>query len=196
VLVLSDHGEELHDRGGLGHGHSLHRELLRVPFLLRAPGIAARRVPVTVRQIDVPATVLELAGLPAESGVGRSLVPLLRSEGLDELPAVAELARGPRPAEALSLGSWKLISVPSEGRFQLYDVASDPLESKDLAGTHPEDVARLRNELERLKEAARVRAGRYSMTTALSFTPAVSDDLESLGYGGSDGPAGSGADER
>lgn len=184
VLVLSDHGEELFERGALGHGHSLHQELLRVPFLLRAPGIAPRRVAATVGQIDVPATVLALAGLPCESGVGRSLVPLLRGEVLPESAAVSELARGPRPLDALRLGAWKLIQEPAQDRFELYDVARDPRELQDLAGTHPDEVAHLRNELERLKARARERATRYSTTQALSFTPALESDLESLGYGG------------
>ena len=188
VLVLADHGEELYDRGALGHGHSLYRELLRVPFLLRAPGLAPRRVAATVRQIDVPATVLELAGLRAESGVGRSLVPLLRGGELEDVPALAELARGPRPLECVSFGAWKLILAPAEGVVQLYDVRADPREESDLAALYPQDVARLRSELERLTARARERAGRYTTTRALSFTPAIEDDLESLGYSGTEEP--------
>jgi arylsulfatase A-like enzyme len=190
VLVLADHGEELLERGGLGHGHSLHQELLRVPFLLRAPGIAPRRVSTTVRQIDVPATVLELAGLPPESGVGRSLVPLMRGEALEEAGAVSELARGPRQLDALRLGAWKLIQERKGGGFELYDVNADPREQEDLAATHPAEVARLRVELERLQAQARERTARYAMTQALSFTPAVEADLESLGYSGEQEPAG------
>jgi len=116
--------------------------------------------------------------------VGRSLVPLLRGESLPEEPAVAERARGPRPLDALRLGDWKLIQEPAQGSARLYDVRSDPREEHDLAAMNPQEVARLRGELERLKARARERGERHATTRALSFTPGVEDDLESLGYAG------------
>jgi len=184
VLVLSDHGEELFERGGLGHGHSLHREVLHVPFLLRAPGLGARRVNAVVRQLDVPATVLDLAGLPVPESAGRSLLPLLRGETLPEAPALAELARGARPLDSLRLGPLKLIFAPEAGETLLFDLEHDPLEKTNLAADRPDDVARLRGELERLKELAARRGQRFSSTAALAFTPGLEADLEALGYVG------------
>jgi len=184
VVVLSDHGEELYERGALGHGHSMHRELLHVPFLLRAPGLAPRRIATVVRQTDVPATVLELAGLPAPASSGRSLVPLLRGETLPEAPALAELARGARPLDALRSGTLKLIVAPDSGELQLYDLARDPLETSNVAGERPADVARLRGELEQLKALGAQRGARFGSTASLAFTPGLEADLEALGYVG------------
>ena len=186
VLVLSDHGEELFDRGALGHGHSMHRELLRVPFLLRAPGLTPRRVATVVRQTDVPATVLELVGLAVPESAGRSLVPLLRGEALPTVPAMAELARGARPLDALRLDGLKLILAPESGEARLYDLAQDPLETSDVAGQRPADVARLKAELARLKALATRRGERFGSTEALAFTPGLEADLEALGYVGDD----------
>jgi arylsulfatase A-like enzyme len=39
VVFTSDHGEELLDHGMLAHGHSIQRELVRVPLILRGPGL-------------------------------------------------------------------------------------------------------------------------------------------------------------
>ena len=44
IAYTADHGEELKDHGGWGHAHTLHEELLHVPFALRIPGAGARRV--------------------------------------------------------------------------------------------------------------------------------------------------------
>jgi hypothetical protein len=44
LVYLSDHGEEFSEHGGFEPGHTLYDELLRIPLLLRAPGLSARRV--------------------------------------------------------------------------------------------------------------------------------------------------------
>jgi arylsulfatase A-like enzyme len=64
LIVTADHGEEFGEHGGLGHGHGLHEELLRVPLLIRWPaGIPGGR------RIDEPVTLLDvyptLLGSPA-----------------------------------------------------------------------------------------------------------------------------------
>jgi choline-sulfatase len=86
VVLLADHGEEFDDHGAIGHGHSLHGELVHVPFAIRAPGLAPRRVQELARQIDVLPTVLELVGFPpVPPGLvaGRSLVPAMKGQTQD-----------------------------------------------------------------------------------------------------------------
>lgn len=66
VAVVSDHGDEFFDRGGIGHRHHLHVELTRAVFLLRAPG---RVLPGSVYRpatsfVDVTPTLLHVAGAP------------------------------------------------------------------------------------------------------------------------------------
>ena len=75
LVVLADHGEQFGERGIWGHGNSLYLPLLSVPLVIHAPGRAPaglrdRRI-VSLR--DVPATILELAGVPAPEIVGVSL---------------------------------------------------------------------------------------------------------------------------
>ncbi len=70
VILVADHGEELHDHGGWGHGSGrLHQELVRVPLLMWWPGVSAgRRVDRVASQIDVPVTVLEAMNLEQDLG--------------------------------------------------------------------------------------------------------------------------------
>lgn len=83
LVVLSDHGEEFGEHGGLQHGHALFEESLRVPLVFVGPGIAPARHAEPVSLIDVLPTLLELAGVPAPPALdGRSLVPALRGGGL------------------------------------------------------------------------------------------------------------------
>ena len=43
VIITSDHGEEFGEHGGKFHGRELHDELLRVPLIIRMPGVVPRR---------------------------------------------------------------------------------------------------------------------------------------------------------
>lgn len=86
VIVTSDHGEELHDHGVFEHDWMFNTNLL-VPLVLRLPGRAhaGTRVSWPVELLDLPPTILDLAGLPgalatpedprAAAVQGRSLLP-------------------------------------------------------------------------------------------------------------------------
>jgi hypothetical protein len=93
IVLFSDHGEQFGERGLFAHSNSLYDELLRVPLIMRAPGLvpAGRRIEAPVGLIDVMPTMLDLLGLPAVEGVrGRSLAPLLEERALPEVPLFAE----------------------------------------------------------------------------------------------------------
>jgi arylsulfatase A-like enzyme len=189
VVLFSDHGEEFGEHGGVRHGHTLHRELLHVPLVMRVPGVAPRRVAERVRTIDVLPTLLELVGLPSlEAGEGSSLVPALHGGAPLPLPALAELRLQPGdPQESLIDGRWKLIHhLEREPRFELYDVVLDPREQEDLAARHPELVAELREALARLVGAAERKGSDYERPAPLDLTPTQLEHLQGLGYAGED----------
>jgi arylsulfatase A-like enzyme len=76
VVITADHGEEFLDHGGMLHAHSLFDELLHVPLVMRGAGVpAGLRVAEQVRGVDVAATLLDAAQLPASDLDGRSLAP-------------------------------------------------------------------------------------------------------------------------
>ena len=183
VVVVSDHGEEFMDHGGLRHGHTLYRELVRVPLLIRAPGIAPRRVRELVRTVDLLPTVLDFVGLRAPPGIaGRSLASRMRGEPEEVLPALAEIALSePLTMDSVITGHAKLVHHAAGDTLELYDLGKDPLERQDVHSERPDETDRLSSLLAELKTRATER-GRLG--PELVFTPGQADDLRKLGYGG------------
>jgi arylsulfatase A-like enzyme len=136
VLLTSDHGQELFDRGSFGHGLGLHAEQLRVPLILRHVGatrVGRSEAPVT--GLDLVPTLLDAAGLSLPSHLpGRSL--------LQRLPADApQVAWHSEHDSMLQLSGFKLISAGDT--LSLFDLAADPRELEDLSLEQPELVERM-----------------------------------------------------
>lgn len=157
VVVLSDHGEAfgVHSMAGqrmFFHGQTLYNELLSVPLMLRVPEVAPRQVDDVVQLIDVAPTLVDLLGLtPPASWQGRSLLPLLRGETLPPAPAFAELLPAPawnHDARAMITGdgAHKVIFRKSDNRWEIYDLTTDPEETKDVSQSSPKAES-LRQEL-------------------------------------------------
>ncbi len=184
VVLVADHGEEFWEHGAHGHGHSLHREVVRVPLVIRAPGFAARRVTEVVSQVDLLPTVMELVGLEPPAGTpGRSLVPALRGEPLAPVAALAELDLNANTLDSLRRGDLRLLHWPRTGETVVYDLACDPLESDEARVEDPDVVRELTEELERAKALARERARLFRPAGEIAFTPGQAEDLSDLGYG-------------
>jgi arylsulfatase A-like enzyme len=205
LVVLADHGEILGERAGFfGHGPSLYQEAVSVPLLLRYPPRvpAGARVEAPVSTLGVFATVLDLAGLPPPPTLqAGSLVPLARGEApAQPEPILSELHRadalGPVPGRPdpqmkadlryrlLREGDLKLVAT-SAGQHLLYDLASDPGETRDVAAERPADLARMTARLEavraglglpRLDEDPKVGA------QAPALDDATKEQLKALGY--------------
>jgi arylsulfatase A-like enzyme len=80
LVVTSDHGESLGERGRFGHGNNIHRETTAIPLLIRLPSryAATGRVSVPFGTVDIMPTVLDFADVSAPPGRwGRSLLPQL-----------------------------------------------------------------------------------------------------------------------
>ncbi len=79
VVIVADHGESLGDNGEMLHGGGYFDGVVRVPLVIRVPGLAPGRTDQLVSQVDLMPTLLELVGavLPAEAD-GVSLIGLLR----------------------------------------------------------------------------------------------------------------------
>lgn len=193
VVVTSDHGEELGERGPqrLGmHGRSVYDEVIRVPLVIRYPRMAdaVERVEAQVRLIDVAPTVLQLAGVrPEEQMEGRSLVPLMRGADDPERVAYVELTRDRSPVLshlAVRRSDYKLIvdtAGPHGSAVELYDLRSDPGERHDLADLRP----RIRNELYALAVERRTRVdrlGRFNPWVRKPLPARLRQRLRALGY--------------
>ena len=129
----------------------------REPFYIHAPGItkAGSTCDVPVHGIDWYPTLLELAGvpLPAKQVVdGVSLVPLLKGGSIPGRPLFWHYPhygnQGGEPSSIVQEDGWKLIHYYEDGRDELYRLADDPGEQKDLASAEPARVKTLRVQLD------------------------------------------------
>ncbi|MCX6551345.1 MAG: sulfatase, partial [Acidobacteria bacterium] len=140
IVVMGDHGEGLNQHSEGTHGFFVYESTLRVPFIVRAPfdRMHGRRVADLVRSVDVLPTVLDLLGIPAPTVTpGVSLAPLLTGarQTLD-LEGYAEALYplhhyGWSELRAWRAGRFKVVDAP---RPELYDLAQDPEETKNLYG--------------------------------------------------------------
>jgi len=141
--------------GGLrGRKRALYEGGIRVPGIVRWPG----RVPagatcdVPIIGSDVFSTVCEVAGapLPADRVLdGVSVVPLFSGGTIERrTPLYWRYGDAPHGLQvAMRRDSWKILASESLDRFELYDLAADPHETRDLVASRPERFAALRREL-------------------------------------------------
>jgi arylsulfatase A-like enzyme len=152
VVFLSDNGGPPAANGSRndplrGTKGQVYEGGIHVPFLVRWRGTLPEgsAYPEPVISIDILPTALAAAGISPPSGRaldGVNLLPALRGD--TQAPPHDRLfwRTGGGAAFAVREGRFKLIRTGA-GPAELYDLAADPVESKDLAATQPEVVARL-----------------------------------------------------
>lgn len=144
IIVISDHGDEFWDHGDVGHAQGPHQELVRVPFMIHAPGLLppGRVIETEVEAMDLAPTLLELAGIPApDSMQGQSLL----ATALDEIahaPSTSMTQNGSM-ARGIKSGRYRMIHSGA-GRIELYDEIEDPREHVELVGKRPIALRQMR----------------------------------------------------
>jgi tetratricopeptide (TPR) repeat protein len=192
LLVTSDHGEGLGEHDETLHGFFAYQSTLRVPFLIRGPGIRpGLRLKPTVRLVDVYPTVLDLLDLASTAELdGVSLAGPLRDAGSAREPVVyAEslvplLHFGWSDLRVVREGRWKYIQAP---RPELYDLATDPGEITNLAPREPARALALQGALGRFLDDERKYGAANS--SGASVPPELLEKLGALGYVGGAAPA-------
>lgn len=160
TIVTADHGEGLDEHGEPTHGLFVYNSTIHVPLIVAGPGIpSGETVDSLVRLVDVTPTLLDLARLPALTGVdGRSLTTTFGNRGRSSSsePAYVEsllgrLCCGWAPLYGWRDGSWMYIDAPTP---ELYDVVKDPAQRANVAAMHPSEVARFREAVHKIADAA------------------------------------------
>jgi choline-sulfatase len=146
VMVSADHGEAFGEHGFYRHAFWLWDVLVRVPLLVGGPGIEPRRIDERRSHVDLAPTILDLMGIEKQPDafVGHSLAPEIfgietpkkRDVIVLDLP---EDSHNP-PIRAVISGDYKIIRYDG-WRYELYDLAKDPGETKDLAKEMPDKLA-------------------------------------------------------
>ncbi len=190
VIVTSDHGEALYERGYGNHGASLFDDEIAVPLVARLPGVVPEkgRVDCLVSLVDLMPSLCAYLGVECRGDLqGWSLFGgppsrrrFLVSEGVMTRPR-NRAVRGER---------WKLLYEPDGRRdgleqaspWSLYDVEADPAEQRDRLAGRPDAeatrvFARLQSAL--LEAVAEVRVPERRTAPV---DPELAERLRALGY--------------
>jgi arylsulfatase A-like enzyme len=137
IMVVSDHGEEFWDHGGVGHGHQIHQELIHVPFTLYWKGTipAGVRIPDNHDHGCMVPTLYEAMKLDAPSHLEGTSV-LSRALGRTRPGPHAGFSTHQGDRQAVWSDRHKLLKRGPVNTY-LYDIQEDPGCKKDLDADHP-----------------------------------------------------------
>ena len=180
VVVASDHGEGLGERGEKLHGVLLHNATTHVPMIIRPhEGARRRRVARPVGLVDIAPTVIAAIGAPPMPGVDGVALgldgaePPRRGVYMESLYVWRRYAWAPQ--YGLATTEYKLIDSTTPELYR----ADDFEEEEDLAAREPRTVATLRGQADDLREAGEA-AMLHGATAPVS--DATQRQLEALGY--------------
>ena len=158
VVVASDHGESLGEHGERTHGLFAYEATLRVPLIVWGGGSLGPAVVTSpARLVDVTPTILDLVGVPSAPADGRSLRQLAGGDAPADDPGSyfealnANLTRNWAPLKGIVRNRLKLVDLPIP---ELYDLAADPGETKNLYASQRERARDLESRLDTVTRGA------------------------------------------
>ncbi|HET9531615.1 MAG TPA: sulfatase-like hydrolase/transferase [Blastocatellia bacterium] len=160
IVIMSDHGESLGERGIYKHSTQLYNEQAQVPFIIYAPNLGPSRIPDYVTTVDLSPTILNAVGLAhPEECAGVSLLPLMRGEPFTHPPVYGEqtydyISPFVRPEQTVHKESKKYMVITQDGykmifnrnaySFELFNLKEDRREERNLYDTETEKAAEMR----------------------------------------------------
>ncbi len=192
VIVTGDHGESLREHGFIGHNTQVYEESVHVPLVVRFPkgkGPSGVRVRAMVDHLDLAPTVADLMGVMGKGGShrqfqGRSLLPVLFG-GAGEA-AVLSRTIWDRPVYSLRDGGHAFVYDTRTGAEQLFDLAADPGETRNLAIADPLRASWSRQTLFHWVADVTRRGPAGEGETPPVFTREQCENLKSMNYLGSE----------
>jgi arylsulfatase A-like enzyme len=144
IIITADHGEEFGEHGKIGaHSHTLYDELLKVPLILRLPGVLpeGKAIATQVQSIDILPTILDITGVrwKKPNFQGKSLWPLIQAKKKirwEEAAFSERLASDGNHWRSFRTPSCKYIFRTAKKRGKTehfyFDLDQDPSEKKSL----------------------------------------------------------------
>jgi arylsulfatase A-like enzyme len=195
IVLTADHGEAFYEHGSWQHGWTLFDEVVRIPLIVKWPGAGRPpRVNHLASQVDIFATLLQYAGIPAPHARSTSLEALGERERryvVSEFLATPDPAKPPHKKVAFRSESQKYIvtfrtgdddlTVSEIESEELYDLAKDPGELQDLFPRTADEASELRRVLHTYLEQSRAQRGK-AVGQAVDEDELLRQRLRSLGY--------------
>lgn len=149
IILSADHGESFQHNVFAHKTPHLYEQLTHIPLVIKEPGQKTniRIVSNTVQQIDIPATILDLANISIPAWMeGRSLLPLMHRNDIIDNPIFSmNLETNPSRGNKITKGTiavwegdYKLIHYLEDKKSLLFNLKQDPDEMKDLTETETE----------------------------------------------------------
>ena len=200
LVVVADHGESLGDHGEFLHGDSYFDSVVKVPLVMRVPGLPGnpQALDPLVSHVDVLPTLLELVGAVAPAGIdGQSMVPML-TDSTAEIRSTALVEGGvswtprDRMRGAVISPPWALLRQPvmctmgtpepppgpGEPFKCLFNMDDDPGQNRNQARNQPAVVDKLQARWDGYRAAKQGSV----VPTAVQHDPAFKDLLRKSGY--------------
>ena len=195
IVMLSDHGESLGEHGEHEHGFFIYNSTVRIPFIVKPPaqsGVRPRRVSTPVETTAVPPLLLRMAEVNDDamekqlsSADSAKEAQLPAAKWIDEelsrdAPAYSETfypfsSFGWNPLHAVETSRYHFIDAPTP---ELYDLASDPGETTNIAAQQTATVAVLKSKVQELLRRNPFQAA----SDGASISPDAVEKLRALGY--------------
>lgn len=184
VIIAGDHGEGLGEHGEPTHGYLAYNSTMHVPLIIRRPvgEQPGTRVAEPTSLVDLFPTILDVLGRDVPSDLhGRSLVARGDASDPGDRPCYGEteaplMEGGWCPLRTWTTDRWKYIQSTQP---ELYDLAADPHETLNRLADHPDEAARLAEQLASFESKLRPREGSNAVLSEQEQRA-----LASLGYTG------------
>lgn len=192
VILTSDHGEEFWEHGDVLHGRTLYRESIHVPLVIRYPGKIPeqKRVDALATLIDLPTTILNIAGItPPSIYQGKDLFRYFSEDAVTKVFVSLDKLT-PDKKRYASLGMydphWTFLKwkEPAKGE-ELFDMKNDPFQKMNVIINQENPAQDLRTALfDQLKESDDLKEGIkfVEKDSKIELTPSMREALRGLGY--------------
>lgn len=180
VIITSDHGEALGEKGEETHGYFAYNNTIRIPLMIYLPGSKPRIVIENACHADIFPTICQLLGYEIPTHIqGESLIQVIEKKKRKQKKIYFEsltpyLNRGWAPLRGFIQEHIKFIDLPIK---EVYDIKNDVDEHNNLAGQS--DIRRLKSRLFWLRKQLE---GKSKTARSKKIDPDVRNKLKTLGY--------------
>lgn len=152
ILIVSDHGDEFFEHGGLGHGTTCYNELLESFIFLFNPALSKRFVNMPVSLVDVFPTILDWTKIDKPKKIdGISLFSQIVNGSKSLFKNKRRIIKSELgDIKAIIDGNLKFICDLKNKTSELYDIGSDYREQKNIIFFRQGEANMYEKEIERM----------------------------------------------